>query len=182
MLIGNRVRLRAAERDDLPTFVRWFNDPEVTHFLAMYAPLSLAMEERWFEGILNDKDTFFFVVEALVGQKPVPIGSLALTHIDWKNRNAGFGISISEKEYWGQGHGTEAARVCLRFAFGELNLKRVYLDVYAYNERAIRSYEKVGFKHEGTRRQAFFRDGQYHDVHLMGILREEFEDAAESGA
>lgn len=182
MLIGKRVRLRAAERDDLPTFVRWFNDPEVTQYLAMYVPMSLALEERWFEKILDDRDSFFFVVEALVGQKPVPIGTLALVSIDWKNRNAGFGISISEKDFWGQGYGTEATRVSLRFAFHELNLKRVYLDVYDFNKRAIRSYEKAGFTHEGTKRQAFFRDGQYHDVHMMGILREEFTDEPKSEA
>lgn len=182
MLIGERVRLRAAERDDLPTFVRWFNDPEVLHFLMMHDRMSLAKEERWFENLLSESDIFFFVVEALEDRKVTPIGTLGLHRVDWKNSNTEFGISIGEKAYWGQGYGTEATRLVLRYAFHELNLKRVYMDVYDFNTRAIRSYEKAGFTHEGTKRQALFRDGRYHDVHVMGMLREEFEaDAGGSG-
>ena len=75
---------------------------------------------------------------------------------------------------WGKGYGTEATRTILSFAFNELNLHRVELEVYDFNARAIRTYEKAGFRHEGTRRKALFRDGSYHDVHVMGILREEF--------
>jgi RimJ/RimL family protein N-acetyltransferase len=174
MLPGERVRLRAPERDDLPTFVRWFNDPEVRHFLAAYLPMSMAQEERWFEERLNAKDEFFFVVEALVDDAFTPIGTITLVGVDWKNRISKFGTMIGEKDYWGQGLGTEATRVLLRFAFGELNLHRVELEVYDFNARAIRSYEKAGFRREGTKRQALFRAGRYRDVHVMGILREEF--------
>jgi RimJ/RimL family protein N-acetyltransferase len=104
----------------------------------------------------------------------VHIGNTGLHQIDWKNRMAVFGIVLGEKAYWGQGFGTEAARTILRFAFEELNLHRVELEVFDFNPRAIRSYEKVGFRHEGTRREALFRNGRYQDVHLMSILQEEF--------
>ena len=178
MLIGERVRLRAPEQEDIPTFLRWYNDPEVRQYLLMYAPLSKADEERWFETQLAADDQYVFVVEVRESREWVPIGNCGLHKIDWKNRMAEFGISIGEKVYWGQGFGTEATRVMLRFAFGELNLHRVQLDVYDFNERGIRSYEKAGFQHEGTRRQALFRGGQYHDVHLMSILQGEFTDLA----
>jgi RimJ/RimL family protein N-acetyltransferase len=174
MIPGERVRLRALERDDVPTFVRWFNDPEVRHYLAAYLPMSMAQEERWLEARLDAKDEFFFVVEALVDDVFTPIGTICLVGIDWKNSIANFGTMIGEKTYWGQGLGTEATRVLLRFAFEELNLHRVQLDVYDFNARAIRCYEKAGFQHEGTKRQALFRAGRYRDVHIMGILREEF--------
>lgn len=177
MLIGDRVRLRAIEREDIPTFVRWFNDPEVRQYLLMYEPMSKAKEERWFEAYLDRKDDFMFAIEALIGEEWAHIGNLGLHRVDWKNGTCTFGIVLGEKAYWGRGYGTEAARVILRFAFGELNLHRVELEVYDFNRRAIRSYEKAGFRHEGTRRQALYRNGRYHDVHLMGILHEEFSDA-----
>jgi len=176
MLIGDRVRLRAIEREDIPTFVRWFNDPEVRQYLLMYEPMSKAKEERWFEAYLDRKDDFMFAIEALIGEEWTHIGNLGLHRVDWKNGTCTFGIALGEKAHWGKGYGTEATRLVLRFAFGELNLHRVELEVYDFNRRAIRSYEKAGFRHEGIRRQALYRNGRYHDVHLMGILHEEFSD------
>jgi RimJ/RimL family protein N-acetyltransferase len=81
---------------------------------------------------------------------------------------------LGEKAYWGQGFGTDATRTALAFAFGELNLHRVELEVFDFNPRAMRCYEKAGFRYEGIRRQAFFRNGRYHDIHLMAILDSEF--------
>lgn len=174
MLYGNRIRLRAIEREDIPTFVRWFNDPEVRQHIQMYEPLSRAQEEKWFQAQLERKDEFVFAVEALAEGAWVHIGNTGLHRLDWKNRKAVLGIAIGEKAFWGQGYGTEAVRVLLRFAFLELGLHRVEVEVYAYNTRAIRCYEKAGFRQEGTRREALFRDGRWHDVYVMGILREEF--------
>lgn len=175
MLIGDRVRLRGIEREDLPTFVRWFNDPEVRQYLMMYEPMSMAKEERWFEEMLERKNDFVFAIEAQIGEQWVHIGNVGLHRIDWKNRTAMFGIALGEKAYWGQGFGTDATRTMLRFAFEELNLHRVELEVFDFNPRAMRSYEKAGFRHEGTRRQALFRQGRYHDVHVMAILQSEYQ-------
>ena len=120
------------------------------------------------------------------GYPIVPQGSgttlIAVQHnIDWKNRKAVQGIFIGEKEYWGRGYGSDAIRALLGFAFREMNLHRVYLSVYDYNERAIRCYEKCGFRHEGRLRKARFSDGRYHDELMMGILREEFEELNGNG-
>jgi len=178
MIYGERVRLRAIERSDIPNFVRWFNDPEVRRYLLMYMPISFAQEEQWFEDLLQriqKRETFAFAVDARVGDEWVPIGNIGLYRIDWKNRWARFGIALGEKAYWDQGYGTDATRTMLRFAFEELNLHRVELEVVDENMRARRCYEKAGFRYEGTRRQAIFLEGQYHDSHLMGILQEEFQ-------
>lgn len=174
MLYGERVRLRAIERTDLPTFVRWFNDPDVRQFLLMSEPMSMAMEERWFENRLSRTDDYLFGIEAHVGDAWVHIGNNGLHRVEWKNRLATFGIALGEKAYWGQGYGTDATRTILRYAFGELNLHRVELDVYDFNPRGIRCYEKAGFRHEGVRREAIFRNGQYHDVLTMSVLQHEF--------
>lgn len=174
MLFGERIRLRAIEREDIPTFVRWFNDPEVRRYLLMYEPMSRVKEERWFEAQVEARDEFLLAIEAQVGDDWIHIGNVGLHRIDWKNRIAIFGIALGEKAYWGQGYGTDATRTMLRFAFGELNLHRVELEVYDFNPRAIRCYEKAGFRREGTRRQALFRDGRYWDVHTMAVLQTEF--------
>jgi len=172
MIRGRKTRLRAIEREDIPRFLKWLNDPEVTRYLTLYTPLSKAEEERWFERQLADESSRVFAIETEEG---VHIGNIGLHHIDWKNRHAELGIFIGEKEYWNQGYGADAIRALLRFAFQEMNLHRVYLHVFDFNTRAIRCYEKCGFQLEGRAREFFFRDGRYHDSLLMGILRSEFE-------
>lgn len=176
MIYGEGLRLRAIEREDIPRFVRWFNDPEVRRFLTMYRPLSRAQEERWVESLLSRKDDIVLAIEVQEGDHWLHIGNVGLHRIDWKNRVATLGIVIGEKGYWGRGYGTEAVRAMLRYAFGELGMNRVELETYSFNPRAQRCYEKAGFRREGVRRQALFRDGRFHDVIIMGILREEFEE------
>ncbi|MEW6369028.1 MAG: GNAT family protein [Acidobacteriota bacterium] len=178
MIVGQKVRLRAIEREDIPAFVKWFNDPEVRQFLKMFEPMSKAKEERWFETQLESRDQFIFAIEAAADGRWVHIGNTGLMQIDWKNRTAVFGIVLGEKNLWGRGYGTEATRLTLQYAFHQLNLHRVELDVFDYNPRAVRCYERVGFKHEGVRRQAFFNAGRYHDVLRMGILHDELRDEA----
>ncbi len=176
MIYGKDVRLRAIEREDIDRFVRWFNDPEVRRYLLMYEPMSRAKEERWFEERLSRKDDLLFALEVREGDRWVHIGNMGLHRIDWKNRVATLGIVIGEKEYWGKGYGTEAVKTMLRYAFHELGLNRVELETYSFNPRAQRCYQKAGFVREGIRRQALYRDGEFHDVITMGILRSEFEE------
>lgn len=168
---GKRIRLRAIERSDIPAFVRWFNDPEVRRYLEMYLPMSQAQEERWFQAQLEDRDGHVLGIETLDGML---IGNVGLHGIDWKDRRAVLGIVIGEKEYWNRGYGSEAVSTLLGFAFGEMNLHRVSLRVYDYNERAIRCYEKCGFRLEGCLRKARFHAGDYHDELIMAILQDEF--------
>ena len=103
------------------------------------------------------------------------IGNCGLFGFDWKNRFAEFGILIGEKDAWGHGYGTDAARLILRFGFDELNLNRVWLRVYDFNPRAGRAYKKAGYVQEGIYRQALYREGAYHDIHVMSVLRDEWQ-------
>jgi RimJ/RimL family protein N-acetyltransferase len=122
---------------------------------------------------------FFFMIRAL--QDDRIIGEIGLDGVSWSNGNAWVGISIGEKEYWGKGYGTDALQVLLRYAFTELNLHRINLTVFEYNPRAIRSYEKAGFVHEGRERKALLRGGQRWDMIYMGILRKDWEMQDKSG-
>lgn len=178
MIEGKKTRLRAIERTDIPTFVRWFNDPEVRYYLQMYMPLSMAEEEKWFERQLEDRDNKVFAIETAEG---IHIGNCGLDCIDWRNGNAELGIVIGEKDYWGKGYGSDAITTLLRFAFHEMGLHRIYLRVDDDNERGIRCYERCGFWREGILREAVLREGRYHDHLVMGILRDEFESVSADG-
>jgi UDP-4-amino-4,6-dideoxy-N-acetyl-beta-L-altrosamine N-acetyltransferase len=177
MIHGQKTRLRRIEREDIPTFVRWFNDPEVREFLVINRPISMAEEEQWFERQLQASDTEIFCIETSDG---VHIGNIGLHDIDLRHRHAEMGIVLGEKDYWSQGYGSDAIRTLLRFAFDEMNLHRVFLKVYEDNPRAIRAYEKCGFQHEGRLRQAIYRKGRYYDELLMSVLRHEFKDASQT--
>jgi RimJ/RimL family protein N-acetyltransferase len=116
---------------------------------------------------------FFFGIHIL--ENDHLIGFINLFGIEWNHGNTWVGIGLGEREYWGKGYGTEAMQLVLRYAFTELNLHRVTLGVFDYNPRAIRSYEKAGFVHEGRVRKELLKNGQYWDALEMGILREEWQ-------
>lgn len=172
---GERVYLRPAERADLPTFVRWFSDAEVTRHLGMRAPLSMPLEERWFDQMLGEhgKSQYHFVICLL--DSGHPIGTIGFHHIDYENGDGEFGITIGEKDEQNKGYGTDALNALCDFGFGALRLERIELHVYAGNDRAMRSYQKAGFTLEGTLRRAQFQEGEFLDVHRMSLLRDEWK-------
>jgi RimJ/RimL family protein N-acetyltransferase len=174
MIAHGLVYLRPAEREDLPRFVAWLSDVETTRTLALRSPLSLAMEQGWFERVLERQgsEIWHFVICRLADGRPV--GAIDLHEIDLTNGSAGLGIVIGDPADTGQGYGSDALGALLGFGFGELRLERIWLDVYDFNDRARHVYERVGFVHEGTLRRAMFRGGVFHDVHRMAILRDEW--------
>lgn len=171
---GEKVYLRPPERADVPLFVAWFNDADVLRHLDMRAPMSVAMEETWFERMLagQGKTDYHFVMCLIADRRP--IGTVGLHDIQEDNGKAAFGIAIGETEEWGKGYGADALNAICDFGFGELRLERIELQVYAENERGRRAYLKAGFVHEGTLRRARFARGQHQDVHVMSQLRDEW--------
>ena len=177
MIIGKRVRLRALEREDLPQYVRWLNDPEVIKGLLINLPLSLAKEEDWFDNVLKGPEAEMpLAIEVQKEGNWLHIGSISLQGINWFDRLAEVGVVIGEKAYWNQGFGRDAMNLMLRHGFNTLNLNRIYLRVYENNLRGIRSYEYAGFIHEGRMRQAKYQEGNYIDILIMGILRSEWKN------
>lgn len=177
MIDGDRIRLRHVEKEDLPQFVEWLNDPEISQGLSMHTPLSMAEEENWFDKMLKSpNEERPLCIEARQDDGWQLIGNSGFFSIDWRNRNAELGIFIGDKNYWDQGYGTEGVRLLLRHGFSTLNLHRIFLRVFEDNPRAIRAYEKAGFIHEGRQRQAEYHDGQFHDVLFMSVLRPEWAE------
>lgn len=178
MILGDRIRLRAVERSDLPRFVVWLNDPEVRRGISQVFPLSLAQEERWFEDSLaSPREEQPLAIDVRRGRGWVHMGSCGLFRFDRLGRSAELGIAIGDKSFWGRGHGTDVMRTLLGHAFGTLNLHRVYLRVYESNARARKVYLRVGFQEEGRLRSDHYVEGVYEDTLIMGLLVEEWQAA-----
>jgi diamine N-acetyltransferase len=180
MIISKRVRLRAVEREDLPRFQHWLNDEEVTAGLMVSLPLSLVEEDTWFDKMIKGPaEEHSLVIEVRQGEAWVPVGSCGFSAVDGRIRSAEVGIFIGEKTFWNQGYGTQVMRMLVRHGFETLNLNRIFLHVHDTNTRAIRSYERAGFLHEGRMRQAMYKHGRYIDVLLMSVLRQDWETTAQ---
>jgi len=175
-LFGNRIVLREYQDSDIEHINQWVNDTEITNTLSdnFLYPHSKHETESFFkmmvEGKSNNKSFIIGIKDSLEY-----LGQIDLYKIDWKNRFASLAIVIGKKEYLGKGYGNEAIRVLLKFAFEELNLNRIELEVYEYNERAYKCYVKCGFKEEGRYRKKIYKKGKYWDSVCMSILRGEFE-------
>ena len=138
--------------------------------------MSSVDEEKWFEGAMQrSQEEKPLVIDMKDGDAWRIIGNSGFFDFDWVARSAEVGIMLGDKSIWNQGYGTEAMTLLLRHAFRTLNLNRVSLHVYAYNLRAIRTYEKVGFVQEGRLRQAVYKFGKYNDMSIMSVLREEWD-------
>ena len=173
-LLGEKVRLRPVAEADVPLLVRWFNTPEIRHWLHASERPDATLEAVTDRFLRNSDDSsgVIWIVETLDG---TPIGNLLLLDIDPHHRRCELAISIGEVAYLGRGYGTDAIRQSLRFAFNELGLRRVDLFTDADNERGIRCYEKCGFVREGLLRQRRLRYGEPVDMLVMGVLTEDWK-------
>ena len=177
MIYGERIRLRAMERDDVSQFYKWVNDPEVTRGLSIFLPISMVDEMSWFDSLAKrDQKEKPLAIEMRKGRSWKLIGNCGVFEFDPVNSSAELGILIGEKKEWNKGYGTETMLLLARHCFETLNLNRVCLRVYAGNLRAKRSYEKAGFVEEGRLREAVYKHGQYDDVIMMSILHSEWMD------
>lgn len=177
ILHGRLVRLTAEEPSKLAEACgQWNRDSEYLRLLNADAanPASVKKITEWITRDLEkDPPPFLlFGIRTLVEDKLV--GFLDLDGDFFPHGEAFVGIGVGDREFWGKGYGTDAIQVILRYAFQELNLRRVSLDTFEYNPRAVRSYEKAGFVHEGAARDFLQREGQRWDLIFMGVLREEW--------
>ena len=179
LLQGQKIRLAAVNPEEMAKcFNRWNLDTEYYRLLDSEPPFPWSEKKfkEWLEKDLEkeDKNSYFFSIKPMDEDRV--IGFIALFDEHWHHGDTLVGIAIGEREYWGRSYGTDAMQTLLRYAFQELNLRRVGLIVFEYNDRAIRSYEKSGFVLEGRIRGAMRRDGRRWDWLMMGVLRQEWEN------
>jgi len=178
ILKGQLVRLSTVDSDELgKAYSAWKRDSELTRLFDATASAlqSVKSSRSFFEKMINEgsPEEYYFTIRLLEDNRL--LGDINLDIVNhWMGRNAFVGIGIGDRNDWGKGYGTDAMKIMLRYAFTELNLERVTLTVFEYNPRAIRSYEKVGFQHEGRQRARLLKDGKRWDMLFMGILREDW--------
>lgn len=173
---GRRIYLRPIEMSDEPQLRCWINDPANWRTLDRFLPVNELGEREFIERLYKSAESL--AVGIVVREGDRLIGVAGLHRISPANRSAVFGIVVGNRAYQSRGYGGEATRLMVRYAFSELNLNRVGLTVYADNERAIRAYRRAGFVQEGRLRQAYFRNGAYHDELQFGLLRYDWEEQA----
>jgi len=177
MLAGKTVRLRSVELTDLDEIMKHWNTMELRNLVGTspLGPASRNEEEEWIRNTWKERRerrAYTFAIEKTSDTRL--IGTVSLFNCDWVNRFASLGIAIYEPADRGKGYGHDSINLLLDFAFNTLNLNRVELETYDFNQRAQRCFKKVGFKEVGRRRKTHFIDGEYRDTLIMDILREEW--------
>ncbi|MBA2692137.1 MAG: GNAT family N-acetyltransferase [Rubrobacter sp.] len=173
-LEGDRVELRRHERQNFPLYEKWYADPEIWRLTSWRSsPMKPSETRKLFEDreLSGADDSFAIHVK---GERD-PIGVIGLMNISDANTSADLSIIVGHPDDRQRGYGAEAIEVMLRHGFHELGLNRVGLSVFAFNEDAMSTYEKLGFEEEGRLRRAIKRDGSFHDAILMSVLKSEWE-------
>jgi RimJ/RimL family protein N-acetyltransferase len=172
-LKGQRVRLVPPDRTvHLENALRWLNDPEVTVALKYNLGVTRRQEEVFFEKIEANRESDF--VWAIIDDEERHIGFIGLHAINWRHRWATGGLLIGERPAWGRGYASDAVRVRSKFAFDSLNLHRI--EGHTMNPAMRRVYEKCGYKHEGTARAKFWREGKWRDAELYALLDSDWRE------
>jgi RimJ/RimL family protein N-acetyltransferase len=181
MYTGTKIRLRAIRQEDIPVILKYINDESIKRFLCPGVPFPITEveEQRWYEAKSSQGSEYTFAIETI--KNPEYIGGCGVNKMDWKNSVAQVGIFIGNPKFLDKGYGTDAMKTLIRFIFDQMNAHKIKLNVYSFNERAIRCYEKCGFQTDGVLRKEIFRDGEYHDELVMSILREEYEQTKKKG-
>jgi RimJ/RimL family protein N-acetyltransferase len=170
-LIGKKCFLSPMEISDADKYTTWLNDQEVVKHLSLSTAVITVESEKGFLSSLSQNHNYGiidFESEQL-------IGSIGLMNIDHIHQTAEIGIFIGNKDYWGKGFGSEALSLLISYAYQTLNLHNIMLKVFSINTRAIKCYEKIGFKKIGVIREAINKDKQKHDIILMDILPTDFK-------
>ena len=173
MIIGHKIGLRPVEETDLEMLARWRNHPDTRRMFFTPFLLSLDGQKQWYERLLSNPARLQFMVVRLADGKI--IGTIGLDHIDYRNQEAQAGSIIIEPEGRGQSYAVDSVTTLIGYVFSELNLHRLYARAFAFNKAALKMGERAGFRVEGIARQAAFVDGEFHDVVLQAVLREEWQ-------
>ncbi|WP_077303377.1 GNAT family N-acetyltransferase [Virgibacillus pantothenticus] len=169
---GKRIYLRPIEEKDIPMLYASLWDREARRLTGTQTIFSLKGVEQFIISAATDQSRMDLLI--CLQENDLCIGDIAMTDINYQNRNASVRIALFNKAYWGNGYGTEAMEQLITHGFEQLNLHRIELEVFDFNTRAKKSYEKLGFKQEGIRREVLFYDGEYHNAIIMSVLKDEF--------
>jgi RimJ/RimL family protein N-acetyltransferase len=167
------IKIRAIRENDIWVLHQWINDPEVIQYTNAFRPISEMEQKEWFANTKYFKNNYVFGIEDIDDKKL--IGTCGLYDPDHIAHKAELRMKIAESNYRGKGLGREALNQLLSFGFRDLNLNKIWLRVLSNNIPALQIYLKAGFQKEGVMRKDMFIRGNYHDVIVMSLLKEEYE-------
>jgi UDP-4-amino-4,6-dideoxy-N-acetyl-beta-L-altrosamine N-acetyltransferase len=170
MLNSNKVILKGVEELDLESLRNWRNNPSLRKYFREHKDITKIDQSNWYKKILSDKNQYNFSIFA----ENNLIGHCGLYYINWINRSAEFGIYIGNNNYRNGGYGSDALRTLIKYGFNDLNLNKIWCEVYKNNE-ALHVYKHIGFKHEGTLRDNYYNEGRYWDSDILSMLKKEYE-------
>lgn len=167
---GEKIFIRPVVISDLEPAYKWLNDEEIIGLIGFIHSPSSEFVQRWLEGGMGKDNSqhHFAIID-----RTDPIGFIGVRGINWQNKNAELWVFIGEKTKWGKGLGKDAVKTLTKFAFYELGLYRLWVEVFEFNTAAIKMFMASGFIKEGMWRRSYFHKGKYHNSMLLGILREE---------
>src|SRR5437763_7808836 len=171
MIAGEHVILRAFAREDAERCYRWMNDPNIVRTLKTRYPIAFQSEMEWIESAMHSTSTErHFAIERRDDRSHV--GNASIHDIDWVSRTGWFGLFVGEPTAWNRGFGSDAIQTLVRFAFDEMNLVKLRVNVFDYNERAKHVLLGHGFVEEGKLAREFYREGAYHDIVILSKFGE----------
>jgi RimJ/RimL family protein N-acetyltransferase len=173
MIHGENVTLRAVEEQDLPTLTKWVNDPLLNKFVYSSFPIALSTQNNFYNELMKSKTRKVLII---YNNGNFPVGYFRVDNIDHLNQSVEIGATIGSS-YQRNGYAFDAYRAMISYLFSEMNMNRIYLEVFSFNTPAIALYSKLGFKKEGTLRQAKFKNRKRRDVDMMSMLKEEWKES-----
>ena len=174
MVKGNKIHLTKVERENIEQLREWRNNPELRRYFREYRELNKDNQINWYENkVLGDSNQYNFEVRTNTDNKL--IGHCGLYYINWISRTGEFGIYIGDKDYRNGGYGSDALRTLIRYGFEDLNLNRIWCEVYD-NNAALDVYKHIGFIYEGKIRENYYNEGKYFDSHILGMLKKEYSE------
>ena len=174
MLSGKTVGLRAVEESDLEQLLKWRNQPEFRQFFREYRELGMTNQRIWFEQkVVKDEHTrMFSIVDLYTGEL---LGACGLCYIDWQNRCADFSIYIGKgKVYIDEKYAMDAAQIMMQYGFEELNLYRLWTEIYEEDEKKKDFFNRLGFAHEAIHKETHWTGGRWVDSWFYRLLESEY--------
>lgn len=173
MITGDKIILTKPSKDDMPVLLKWRNNPIFRQYYREYREINLDDQINWYENIMLKDPTWHHFVASPKDDTSRIIGIVCLNHIHFHNRTGEFGITLADDEYRGKGFGKDMLLTIINYGFKELNLNRIWCEVYS-NNNSIHLYKKLGFVSEGILREHVYKNGKYLDSHILGMLKKEF--------
>ena len=168
MLIGEKSIIRAVNLEDIKYLLDWREDPEISFLLGRDLPISFENQKRWYEKTFNDDSKKKFIIETK--DKKI-IGMIGIMNIDFKNRHCECGITIGDKEYWGEGFAVDSLNIIIKFLLEEWNMNRIYTRIYEYNEKSLNLFKSLGFVFDGKLKDFIFTDNKFYDMFILSLKK-----------